>query len=500
MGWLEGVRDWVLAPLMARLSTEDQGRVQTINRARQYRVGQQQEMLKVAPGQTNDNISLNYTGLSVDRSISLLFGKGVEFNLPGEGETPEKKYLKAVLDANKQQILFHRLGLYGAEAGTVYIWFMPEGIIGRDGKAYTRLVAVDPEYVKIETEPEDIEIVRRYVVQYPVEGANGKPAVRKKVVERAQAIEESQVNDADSWVTRDYLVQDGVEVSTGEEPWSYDFPPVLHWQNLPAVGSVYGQADITPDVIRLQDRLNFTASNLSKVIRLYANPQRYSKLAGSSSKIEIGPDKMPNFENEEGGIFQLEPLGDLAAAVTFYEKMERAIFGVTRTIDPSDLADKVGQLTNFGLRVLYQDALQKLGTKRELYGDALLEMARRLLVIGGFATTDPGGLVWPEALPENEADITMGLGFDLNNGLVSKQTAATKRGYKWEEEQDRIKEEQTNNTNNLALALLEKERAAQTNFDRGSDSLPGDGTSNLTGRSGKQDKAGGRDGRQSNND
>jgi hypothetical protein len=472
MGWIDGVRDWVLAPLLAKLGAVEQTRVKSINQVRQYRVGQQRDMLAVKYGQTDDNIVLNFCGLAVDRSLSLLFGKGVQFNLPGDGETPESKYLAATLDANKQQILFHRLGLLGAEGGMCYLWFIPQGVIGRDGQTYTRLVTIDPEYVTVETEPEDIEIVRRYLVQYPVTGANGKPAMRKKVVERssmAPVIDSgSVIEDADNrWTTTDYLVQEGGEVITGQEHWPYDFPPILHWQNMPSVGSVYGQPDITEDVIRLQDRVNFTAANLSKIIRIYANPQRFSRMAGEVKRIEIGPDKMPNFEDPNGGIFQLEALGDLAAGLEVYDRMERAIFAVTRTIDPSDLAKQVGGLTNFGLRVMYQDALQKLATKRELYGDALTEMARRLLVIGAFANPDPGTLIWPEALPENETDVIQGLGFDLANGLTSKQTASQKRGYDWKQEQARISEEQTNQSNSLALALLERERAAQTQFDRG---------------------------------
>jgi len=466
MGWLDGIRDWLLAPVLSRMNTEDRGRVQAIHQARQYRIGQQREMLKVAQGQTNDNVVMNFAGLAVDRGVSLLFGHGVQFNLPGDGQTPEAQYFRAVMDANKQQILLHRLGIYGAEAGTCYLWFLLNGVVGKDGLVYPRLVAIDPEYVTIETEAEDVEIVRRYLVQYPVSGPDGKLALRKKVVER---------DDGDGWVTRDFLVQDGGEVCTGYEAWPYDFPPILHWQNLPGVGSAYGQADVTADVIRLQDRINFTGSNIAKIIRIYANPQRFSRMGGQDTRIEVGPDRMPNFNDPNGGIFQLDALGDLAAALAFYDRLVHAIFAVTRTVDPSDTAAKLGDLTNFGLRVLYQDALQKLGTKRELYGDALLEMGRRLLVIGGFTNTDMGTLIWPDALPENQQDLIEGLKFDLDNRLVSRQTVAQRRGYDWDLESQRMDAERVRNENDLALALLEQERQGRLSFDRGvgADLFPG---------------------------
>lgn len=472
MGIFDGLRDWMLAPIVARMNIEDRTRLGEIGQARAYRLGEQPDSLTVAAGQADDNIVLNYVGLAVDRSVSLLFGNGVKFNLPGEGETEQGRYLAATMDANKQQILLHRVALMGCEAGTCYLWMVPSGVIGRDGKEYTRLVAVNPEYVTIETEPEDTEIVRRYVVQYPTKDAAGKPAVRKKVI---------QPTEGGSWETVDTLLSEGVEMVLGTDAWPYDFPPMLHWQNLPSVGSAYGRADITADVIRLQRRINGAASNINKIIRLYAFPMRFSRMMGMTDEVVIGPDRMLNFEDPAGGVFQLEPLGDLAAAMDFYDRLERSIFAVTRTIDPSSLEKRTGDLTNFGLRVMFQDALQKLGTKRELYGDALLELARRLLVIGSFADTDPGKIEWPEALPESEMEIIQGLGFDLSNKLASRQTAAQKRGYDWEEESKRIKKEAAGQANELALALIERERAARERFDRGDDA-----PETLAGRSGSE--------------
>lgn len=65
------------------------------------------------------------------------------------------------------------------------------------------------------------------------------------------------------------------------------------------------------------------------------------------------------------------------------------------------IGDNLGQLTNFGLRVLYSDAVDKNETKRWLYADALKELNRRLLVLTDKwkgAETDPGDVIWGEAL------------------------------------------------------------------------------------------------------
>ena len=216
---------------------------------------------------------------------------------------------------------------------------------------------------------------------------------------------------------------------------------------MPTTGTPYGQPDITPDVIRLQDRINFTASNLSKIIRLYAHPVRIGKGLTRQEIVDVAPDKMLLI-NKESDILQLPALGDLPAAEAFYAGLKQSLFDITRTVDITSLQDKVGALTNFGLRILYQDALQKLATKRELYGDMLEELARRLLIIGGTANPPDVEIIWPEPLPINEQDVTTGLQFDLDNGLVSKQTASVKRGYNFMAEQERIDTETTLSFNN----------------------------------------------------
>jgi hypothetical protein len=132
--------------------------------------------------------------------------------------------------------------------------------------------------------------------------------------------------------------------------------------------------------------------------------------------------------------------------------LRQTLFDISRTVDISSMADKLGALTNFGLRVLYGDALAKLNTKRELYGDALLEINRRLLALANM-DTEPGELVWPEALPSDQREESEVLARDLELRLVSKQTVSGKRGYQWETEMERMEGESAGE-DNLGSALL----------------------------------------------
>jgi hypothetical protein len=94
---------------------------------------------------------------------------------------------------------------------------------------------------------------------------------------------------------------------------------------------------------------------------------------------------------------------DLASSRNFASDLRQSIFDISREIDLSSISDKLGALTNFGLHVLYTDALDKNDTKRQLYGDALKELNRRLLVLANYEgpATNPGKITWGEAMIVN---------------------------------------------------------------------------------------------------
>jgi len=129
------------------------------------------------------------------------------------------------------------------------------------------------------------------------------------------------------------------------------------------------------------------------------------------------------------------------------------MFDISRSVDLDSLTDKLGALTNFGLRVLYQDALSKLEEKRGLFGEGIVEINHRLLELAGAPDTDGGVVFWPDLLPENNMENAQALRTDLELGLVSKQTAAGKRGYMWTDEEERIASE-TAAGDNIGAALL----------------------------------------------
>jgi len=450
MGFLDWSRDKMISWLFPELRP---GRdAQKVELARAYRTGAQRPQIKIKPMQADDNVIINLCGLIADRSVSALFGKGFEINYPGEGdESALGVYLETQLDANNQEVLFHRLGLYGVEGGTCYIKFVPDA-------DYIRLIAIDPAWVTLETDPEDFERVTVYVIAYKVGTGDGEIA-RKQII---------KINpDTGGWIIQDWqadMNSHGKFYLVRQVDWQFDFAPILYWQNLPS-NEVYGQADLTPDVIQLQDRINFLASNINRIIRYHAHPMRYMTGGANADKLTLGPDEILRLGTGDT-LQQLEMQSDLAGSLRFLELLRQSIMDTTRTVDISSMTDRVGALTNFGLRVLWRDALSKIETKRELYGDAIIEMLRRLLIIGGInettATAYVSGIsiVWPDVLDADEREQVAALKTDVELGILSKQTAAQLRGYDWQVETERLKEEAAA-SDNVGAAILRAFRQGQ---------------------------------------
>lgn len=398
----------------------------------EYSRGIQRRQLVARPGQADDNLVVNLTGLVIERSVSLLFGQPITFNSPNESEL---EYVDQVWDANKRQILLHKTAQLGGTFGTCYVKILPDGI--QDG--IPRLIALNPMWLSIDTMPEDVEAVRRYTVRYNYQDDQYNIVSRKEVTERVAVGADGEI-PVTTWVVREYMSSKqtgGRWVLTNETPWPFPFPPIHHWQNLPDALSCYGLSDID-DIIPVQDRFNFANSNFSKILRYHGHPKTWYSGAVLGDRASWGADEMIGFRGDNAKVENLEMKSDLASSRLFMNDLRQILFDISRTVDMASVADRVGSLTNFGLRTLMMDALSKLGTKRMLYGDGLTEINRRLLSLNGVSEPKRSTIIWPNPLPEDEKDEADTIKVDLENGLVSHQTASEKRGYDWTTEQERM--------------------------------------------------------------
>jgi hypothetical protein len=162
-------------------------------------------------------------------------------------------------------------------------------------------------------------------------------------------------------------------------------------------------------------------------------------------------------------------LSDLASSRAFALDLRQSIFDTSREVDISSMADKLGALTNFGLQVLWSDAIDKNDTKRQLYGDFLIELNRRLLVLADFTgeQSNPGTLQWGNALPINVIEEMTADEKALNMGIIDKETVAkryqSRYGKEWEDIKAALEDEQAQaNANNADIGSM-----ILRNFNRG---------------------------------
>lgn len=410
---------------------------------RSYYTGNHPKQLKVKDGTYDDNLTLNYIGLAISRSVSRLFNNGISFHLP-EGAEAQQEYLEVVWDVNKQEQLLYQLGLNGGVYGTAFVKILPDGMANRlTGQPVPRLIALDPEITHIQVSPHDVDEVMEYRVEYTVENISYREVVRRTIPEDVGAY-------TDSWIEEHFIITPNSRrwVPDPDRPpvqWPYDFPPIIHWKNLPSLKATHGAkgANDFEWASGVQDKLNFADSNINKTIRMNAAPPTIVTGVPQEPNMSTGPGSLSWFSSDMTKVYNLTANADIMGSMSFAENLQSSIFQLMREVPPAVIQQLGSGLTNFVMRVVYADAIEKTDTKRELYGDALLELNRRLLVVAGFEgeAADPGYIEWGDALPNNPAEQIAEDTFLLANGLASKATIAEHYGVDYEAEKALLDEE-----------------------------------------------------------
>jgi hypothetical protein len=252
---------------------------------------------------------------------------------------------------------------------------------------------------------------------------------------------------------------------TNDVAWPFDWAQIIDWQNLPDPRSYYGDWDLTNP--QLNDALNFVASNTQRIIRYHAHPRTIGtgfRMADMQQDASV--DAFFTVASPDAKINNLEMQSDLASSMGYMQQLQAQFWAEHRGVDLTSIKDRLGQLTNFGLRVLFGDALDKLDTKRELYGMGLQAVNRRTLELLGYGPDNLTDIVWQDAMPTNALEEVQVEQAKLDMGIESKQTAAMALGLDWEQEQERMEDEQQGQAD-LGTMLLSAFERGNTQVERG---------------------------------
>lgn len=436
----------------------EEARIQMILAARRYYDGNHVRPLKVKPGEPDDNVLVNLCRSILDDAVSWLFGNpetGVltmEIRSEGnENATNEAdgKLLDRIYERSGGFNFFKRLGMRGSIAGHFFIKIVPD-------EELPKLRVLDPLLTTVRTDPADVDRVIAYKIEW--KRVETEPGTRRKdtYIYRQLAVE---VSDG-AWIVGDFKTKDRRKRQwqmIEAWAWPYQWSPIVDGPNMEAGWGYYGQSDLE-DVAGINDAINFLSSNTMRILKYHAHPKTIGTGLEASELQETAIDSFWTIPNENARITNLEMQSDLQSSMAFLDFLKTSFWSIGRGLDPATFKDKIGQITNFALRVLAIRSLHKTGDKRLTYGKALRTVNARVLEMLG----RPGRetiITWPDPLPEDPVDEMKVLESEVALEITSRQTASEERGRSWKLEQERIRKERQERVN-LGEYLLSE-------FDRG---------------------------------
>lgn len=437
-------------------SSAERDRYNELVRRGNYFAGNQPKQIKVKVGKEDDNITLNHIKKIVRKSANMLAGGKIEFDFDEDDQYSE--YIDGVYKRNRKEIMLLNAAKMAGKYGTGYIQILPDYY--DDGTP--RLQRLHPIQMTITTAPEDIETVVKYVQRYTFIRDNKEVARKRETVftDYVRYNELGMEESVQGWLVIDYEVSANTKGKWREVDrieWPYDFPPLIHWQNEPTDESPYGDPDADDTILDLNDKINYNNSKIGKILRYHSHPKTWGRGFSGKEKRTWGEDEVVVLQGE-GMLQNLEMQSDMHGSMEYVNSLTQNIYDLTGTVSLSTIKDKLGQLTNFGLRVLYQDALEKLYSKRLTFGEMLVELNRRLLVMQFEGYDGTGGkVVWPaDVIPQDQMEEANLLEKDVQNEFVSKETARGLRGYDNDTEVERIQAEKPQDIGATLLAALNR--------------------------------------------
>ncbi len=437
-----------------RAIDEDMRRLAEISAAWDAYYGVNQETLRPAKNEphsasSTDNVALNFAQFIVDTSTFFLFGEDLQYDLdintgPSE-RTPDEAWLDGMWAANKKMAFLQKLAMNGGVTGHAFVKIKPP----KPGQIYPRLINLSTEYVHVITEPDDIDEVRRYIVQYAaIDPVNGDRLVLRQIIER---------NDNGRWQVRDQESRnDGPMRTVQEGLWPWEWAPIVDCQNLPAANEYYGRSDIQEHAVKLSRSINFVMSNLQRIIKFHGHPKTWGQ-GFKHDELKIGVDETIVLP-QNATLQNLEMLSDLSSSIELYARLKEALHQITQT--PEVAAGKLesaGNLSGVALKILYGPLLAKTAVKRTLYGPLIQEIHRRTLDMAGRRSDQETQIHWPDALPGDALAERQTALIDKQLG-VSDDTLLQQFGY----DPDAEREKRQQNVTDMADAMLGA-------FDRGED-------------------------------
>jgi hypothetical protein len=368
----------------------------------------------------------------VDKGVSFLFGTppGLEV-AEADADDPANQALRETLDLNRFPSLVKQFAVNGAVAGHAFFRLYQE----TEGRV--RVLNLDPANVWPTWSPDDYLDVHKWRIQWTAVDSDGKLKAFRTIMERADDRRSWQITDQKSG---DEQGQNWLNLR--EDVWPFPFSPVVDCQNLPVPNEYFGEPDLTKDIIDLNYRLEALASNMGKIVRLFAHPRPWAKGIAPKELDDIAPDQTAYLPpNGELGALQFQ--ADLGSSIDLYERLRQALHELARIPEiATGKLENVGTLSGVALRILFQPVIEKTSDKRGTYGHALDELGRRIVALkrAGDYEDLTVAVTWPEMIPTDPLEERQAALLDQQLG-VSQRTILERLGFDPESEKQNREDE-----------------------------------------------------------
>lgn len=450
---------WAAQAAAKRVAGDDADRLARIAKFWTAYHGTGPKPLVVKHGRPDDNLRVNLARTFIDKGVGYLFGLGGDAGLelkvnsagdeladaaddtgpgpsapsPADAYAAEaQQYLDGALGAGaataqaragRWRTRLVKLGQNGGVTGHAFLKIVTDGTGGPP-----RVSVLSPEYVTPEWEADDVEAVWRYTIAYQASRrtSSGAPT---EVVDRRQRYERTSES---SWVivTEEKRPSSSVWAQVGDPvEWLYPFAPIADAQNLPIANEYWGMSDLDGGVLELLAGLSFSASNINRILRIFAHPRPWATGATGLDGLDTDPDRLTKLpQGAQMGLLEMQ--STLEGPVTWWRELRGLVHEVARIPEvATGKLENAGSLSGRAMGILYGPLVELTDMKRLTYGELLTDVAARILIIGGFdlERLEPA-ITWPEVVPHDPLEERQALEADVRMG-AARATALEKLGY-----------------------------------------------------------------------
>ncbi len=381
------------------------------------------------------NVSDNRCEPIVATGVDFLLGEEVTFEVMDDTATDEngdptdqtdetaQEYLDAVWEANVKMPTLSEEEINKAVFGHGFIKLDPQDSDmppAPGGQPIPALLVLNPMQMQVKTLPTNIRKVQRYAQYYTDEDdETGATIYCRQLTVRLpdggweihdqvkQGSSGSDMTVAGALSLLSPLAEREAEQGWQDvtvEPWPYTWSPIHDGKNLPSPNSYWGKADLTLDLIHLNDVINFQLSNINSILyhHAHAKPHYFGIHA---RELQFGPGDSLCIPNIAARVELIQITADGLEQARAYVDDIRLMMDELSHVPSLALGHNAklpGVPSGVALKVACRPLVSQTLQKRNLRAAVYTKLCQHILEIGGFGADRKVVIHWSEMLPTDE--------------------------------------------------------------------------------------------------